>query len=127
MNSPSESNDYELSKQSEQPYKAAEVAIPIKPDLTDARREIREFFEDINSRLEDTKKRMGDMTGSPSRRGEEQEQFRSQQQSQRDETEDRARDFDPILLVLAQMATDLRDLKNSVEQLVGIAQSQQNQ
>jgi len=127
MNSPSESNDYELSKQSEQPYKAAEVAIPIKPDLTDAKREIREFFEDINSRLEDTKKRMGDMTGSPSRRGEEQEQFRSQQQSQRDETEDRARDFDPILLVLAQMATDLRDLKNSVEQLVGIAQSQQNQ
>jgi len=127
MNSPSESNDYELSKQSEQPYKAAEVAIPIKPDLTDAKREIREFFEDINSRLEDTKKRMGDMTGLPSRRGEEQQQFRSQQQSQRDETEDRARDFDPILLVLAQMATDLRDLKNSVEQLVGIAQSQQNQ
>jgi hypothetical protein len=127
MNSPSESNDYELSKQSEQPYKAAEVAIPIKPDLTDAKREIREFFEDINSRLEDTKKRMGDMTGSPSRQGGEQEQFRSQQQSQRDETEDRARDFDPILLVLAQMATDLRDMKNSVEQLVGISQSQQNQ
>lgn len=127
MNSPSESNDYELSKQSEQPYKAAEVAIPIKPDLTDAKREIRDFFEDINKRLEDTKKKMGEIGMSPDRQDSGQEPPRGQQQSQRDVEQSRAREFDPILLVLAQMATDLRDVKNSIEQLVGIAQSQQNQ
>lgn len=127
MNSPSESNDYELSKQSEQPYKAAEVAIPIKPDLTDAKREIREFFEDINKRLEDTKTKMQGIGMSPSRQDSGQEPPRGQQQSQRDAEQDRAREFDPILLVLAQMATDLRDMKNSVEQLVAISQSQQNQ